>query len=74
MLQLGSGLDTINISSKHDLLDAIDELIGIVADGELDDEIEVVATKGISAYTIYQSLRPKKLRLNAFLEKFKNRK
>jgi hypothetical protein len=49
-------------------------LIGIVADGELDDEIEVVATKGISAYTIYQSLRPKKLRLNAFLEKFKNRK
>ena len=73
-VQLGNGLDTINISSKLHLVKSIDELIEIVAEGDLDDEIEAVATKSIPVHKIYGSLRPDRSRLNAFFEKLKNRK
>lgn len=73
IVQIGNGLDTINILSKADLVGAIDELIGIVADGELDDKIEAVASKGISASDLNRQLVPKRLRLNAFLEILQNR-
>lgn len=74
IVQIENGFDTINIFSKETLVDAIDELIGIVADGELDDKIEAVASKGIPAYDIHRELVSKRLRLNAFLEKLENRK
>ena len=74
IIQIGSGLDTINIGPREGLVEAIDELIGIVAEGDLDDEIEAVASKSIAAYKLYPSLRPNKLKLNDFLEKIENRK
>ena len=73
IVQIGNGLDTINIGRRERLVDVIDELIGIVAEGDLDDEIEAVASKSIAAYKLYPSLRPNKLKLNSFLEKLENR-
>lgn len=74
IVQIGNGLDTINIGPREALVEAIDELIGIVAEGDLDDEIEAVASRSIAAYKLYPSLMPNKLKLNAFLEKIEIRK
>ena len=74
IVQIGNGLDTINIGPREELVEAIDELLGIVAEGDLDDEIEAVASKSIAAYKLYPSLKPNKLKLNDFLEGLRNRK
>jgi hypothetical protein len=74
VIQIANGLDTLNIGAREGLVDAIDELIGIVAEGDLDDEIEAVASKSIAAYKLYPSFRPNKLKLNGFLEGIENRK
>ena len=74
IIQISSGFDAINIGSKSDLLAAIDELIEVVAAGDLDEEIEAVASKGIPAHKVWGNLKSKRLKLMDFLEKLENRK
>lgn len=73
VIQISSGFDAINIGSKSDLLTAIDELIEVVSAGDLDEEIEAVASKGIPAHKVWSSLRSKRLKLMDFLKKLEIR-
>ena len=52
---------------------AIDELIEVVAAGDLDEEIEAVASKGIPAHKVWSNLKSKRLKLIDFLKKLENR-
>ncbi|MBS7805962.1 hypothetical protein KIH24_15415 [Rhizobiales bacterium TNE-4] len=74
IVQISSGFDAINIGSKSDLLATIDELIEVVASGDLDEEIEAVASKGIPAHKVWYNLKSKRLKLMDFLNKLENRK